>query len=210
MRFLCISDIHGHYAALRAVLSAADLLGWDQLVVCGDLCFPGPEPLQVWKELIARKALCVQGTTDKALAQIDPAKLTATTEQERGRIERLRQVRDALGELIVARLARLQDRAHLDVESGHTVLVVHGSPEDPFEPFTHEMDDDELLALVGDAAGDIIICGGSHVPFDRTVSDVRIVNVGSVGEAPSGTHADGTIIETTQLGYEVRQFTAPL
>lgn len=210
MRFLCVSDIHGHYAALKAVMTAADLLGWDQLVVCGDICFPGPEPLKVWKTLVDHKAVCAQGAADRALAQVDPNKLTATTEHERSRIERLREVRGELGDLIVARLGMLPPRATLPVESGHTLLVVHGSPVDPFEPFTHDMDDDEMWALVGDEAGDIIVCGGSHVPFDRQLSDLRIVNVGSVGEAPGGAHADATIIETTQLGYEVRQFTAPL
>jgi putative phosphoesterase len=210
MRFLCLSDIHGNHTALQAVLSAADLLGWDQMVVCGDLCFPGPEPLAVWKTLIEKQAVCVQGGSDRALAQIDPNKLTATTERERSRIERLRQVRDELGDLIVARLGKLPTAASFDVESGHTLVVVHGSPEDPLEPFTHDMDDEELMALIGDAPGDIFVCGGSHVPFERSVADFRIVNVGSVGEAPGGDHADGTIIETTQLGYEVRPFTASL
>ena len=54
--------------------------------------------------------------------------------------------------------------------------------------------DEEMLALLGDEPGDIIVCGGSHVPFDRSVADVRIVNVGSVGEAPTGDHAAATII----------------
>jgi len=210
MRFLCLSDIHGNQAALEAVLAAADLLGWDQLVVCGDLCFPGPDPLSVWKTLVEKKAVCVQGVSDRALAQVDPNKLTATTETERARIERLRQIRGELGELIVARLGKLPTTANFDVESGHNLVVVHGSPEDPMEPFTHDMDDDELLALVGDTPGDIFVCGGSHVPFDRQVADIRIVNVGSVGDAPGGAHADGTIIETTQLGFEVKQFTAPI
>src|SRR5512145_1045163 len=119
MRFLCVSDIHGHYAALHAVLGTADLMGWDQLLVCGDLCFPGPEPLKVWKTLIEKQAVCVQGSSDRALAQVDPNKLTATTEHERARIERLRQVREELGDLIVARLGKLQPAARLDVESGH-------------------------------------------------------------------------------------------
>ena len=47
MRFLCVSDIHGHAAALRAVLREAEGYGFDQLIACGDLCFPGPEPLEV-------------------------------------------------------------------------------------------------------------------------------------------------------------------
>jgi predicted phosphodiesterase len=61
------------------------------------------------------------------------------------------------------------------------LVVVHGSPADPTEPFSHEMTDDEMNALLGDDPADIVICGGSHVPFDRFVRGVRIVNVGSVG-----------------------------
>lgn len=131
MRFLCLSDIHGHYAALEATLSYADVLGFDQLVVCGDLCFPGPEPLKVWKTLTDRRALCVQGVSDRALASLDPDRLTATTPAERVRLERLRAVHQELGELILARLGKLPTVAHLPVESGDTLVVVHGSPGIP-------------------------------------------------------------------------------
>src|SRR6478752_1720112 len=159
MRFLCISDIHGHAAALDAVIKEADSLGWDQLVACGDLCFPGPAPLAVWKTLLGHRALCVQGVGDRAHAQIDP----------------------------------------------NTLSAVHGSPLDASEPFTAEMSDDELIALLGDEPGDLIVCGGSHVPFDRTVADVRVINVGSVGEAPGGGYANFTIVTTSALGINVAQ-----
>jgi len=206
MRFLCVSDIHGHARALEAVIKEADDYGWDQLVACGDLCFPGPDPLGVWKLLVDRRALCVQGIGDRALAQIDPAKLAAASPSERSRIDRLKQVHQELGELIIARLGKLPTSASLPLESGHTLLVVHGSPADPSEPFTFDMTDDEVMVLLGDAPGDIIVCGGSHVPFDREIADVRIVNVGSVGEAPGGGFAHGTIITSSQVGIAVRQF----
>lgn len=210
MRFLCVSDIHGHGAALKAVIREAEALGFDQLIACGDLCFPGPDPLEVWKILVQHRALCVQGVGDRALAAIDPEKLSATGEAERARIERLRKAHRELGDIIVARLGQLPPIARLPIESGHTLLVVHGSPADPTEPFDISMSDDELIALLGDEPGDLIVCGGSHVPFDRTVADVRIVNVGSVGEAPAGDHAAATIITTSQLGISVEAFTVPL
>jgi predicted phosphodiesterase len=210
MRFLCVSDIHGHAAALDAVIKEADSLGWDQLVACGDLCFPGPAPLAVWKTLVGHRALCVQGVGDRALAQVDPTKLSATSEVERNRIERLRQVQHELGEIIVTRIGQLPTIATLPIESGHTLLAVHGSPMDPSEAFSIEMSDEELVALLGDEPGDIIVCGGSHVPFDRPVADVRIVNVGSVGEAPGGKHADFTIVTTSALGINVQQHVVPL
>jgi predicted phosphodiesterase len=210
MRFLCVSDIHGHARALDAVLAEADLRGWDQLVVCGDLCFPGPEPLEVWKTLVQRHALCVQGIGDRALALIDPNKLSATTEAERSRIERLRQVHSELGELIIARLGKLPAMARLPIESGQTMLVVHGSPSDATEPMTFDMTDEEIIALLGDEPADIIVCGGSHVPFQRSVADVHIVNVGSVGEAPEGSVAHATIVETNAMGVRVDQFVVAL
>lgn len=210
MRFLCVSDIHGHAAALSAVLREGQALGFDQLIACGDLCFPGPEPLEVWKLLVQHRALCTQGVGDRALSAVDPEKLSATGEAERARIERLRKTHRELGDIIVARLGQLPPIARLPIESGHTLLVVHGSPADPSEPFDLGMTDDELVALLGDEPGDIIVCGGSHVPFDRSVADVRIVNVGSVGEAPGGDHAAATLITTSQLGISVEQFTVPL
>src|SRR5262245_61088404 len=194
MRFLCVSDIHGHAGLLQALIREADTYGWDQLVACGDLCFPGPEPLAVWKILVEHRAVCVQGLGDRALAQVDPNKLAAASPGERARIERLKQVHAELGELITARLGKLPQMATLPLESGHNLLVVHGSPADPSEPLTFDMSDDEIIALLGDEPGDIVVCGGSHVPFEREVADVRIVNVGSVGGAPGGGAADGAVL----------------
>jgi predicted phosphodiesterase len=210
MRFLCVSDIHGHSSALQALMREADGYGWDQLIACGDLCFPGPDPLGVWKTLVEHRAVCVQGLGDRALALVDPAKLAGASPGEKARIERLRQVHQELGELIIARLGKLPQSASLPLESGHNMLVVHGSPADPSEPLSFEMSDDEILALLGDEPGDIVVCGGSHVPFEREVADVRIVNVGSVGEAPGGGVAHGTIIMSSQTGFAVRPITATL
>src|SRR3954470_17186626 len=124
MRFLCVSDIHGQAAALRAVIHEAEALGFDQMIACGDLCFPGPEPLAVWKILVEHRAVCVQGLGDRALAQVDPTKLAAASPGEKARIERLKQVHAELGELIIARLGKLPPMATLPLESGHNLLVV--------------------------------------------------------------------------------------
>ncbi|HEY5956835.1 MAG TPA: metallophosphoesterase family protein, partial [Polyangiaceae bacterium] len=131
MRFLCLSDIHGHAAALEAVLAEAEHWGYDQVIVCGDLCFPGPKPLDVWKRLVQLNALCVQGLTDLALAELDPDELHPQNEHEQARLSRLIATHRELGELIIARLGRLTTTARLPLESGHEMLVVHGSPVDP-------------------------------------------------------------------------------
>lgn len=206
MRFLCISDIHGHAAALRRVLEDAEAREFHQLVVCGDSLFPGPAPLETWKILVERHALCVQGLSDRALYEIDPNKLEATTPDEQARIRRLREVQREVGDLIIARLGKLPTVARLPLESGQEAIVVHGSPLDPTEPMCADMEDAELRALIGSDPADLVVCGASHVPFFRMVDDVRIVSVGSVGESPTTGYAHATIIEATATGFGIEQF----
>jgi predicted phosphodiesterase len=210
MRFLCISDIHGHAEALKRVLADAEAREFHQLVVCGDSLFPGPAPLETWKILMDRHALCVQGLSDRALYEIDPVKLTATTPDEQARLRRLREVQREVGELIVARLGKLPTSARLPLESGQEVVVVHGSPLDPTEAMCPDMDDAELSALLGDDPADLVVCGASHVPFCRSIGDVRIVSVGSVGESPAAGYAHATIIDASAVGISIEQFDVEL
>jgi predicted phosphodiesterase len=210
MRFLCLSDIHGHAAALDAVLEEAKNWGFDQLVVCGDLCFPGPEPLKVWKRLVETRALCVQGLTDKAIAELDPDEITAKSDEERQRLDRLEMVHSELGDLILQRLRRLPTIARLPLESGHEMVITHGSPADPTVSMTADLTDDELITLLGDDPADLVICGGDHVPFQRIVADVRIVGVGSVGEAPVGNVAYATLVTSTPTQTSIEQKEVPL
>ncbi|KYF78256.1 hypothetical protein BE11_40995 [Sorangium cellulosum] len=190
MRLLCVSDIHGHADALAAVLATAERRGYTQLLVAGDLCFPGPKPLETWRRLTQAKAVCVQGVSDRALATLDIHNVRPRSEHERARLDRLAQTRTELGELILARLARLAPTYRLPLEDGGELVLVHGSPADPLEPISHDMTDEEVLSLLGDDPADVVICGGSHVPFDRMVGGVRIINVGSVGEAPCSMRGD--------------------
>lgn len=210
MRFLCLSDIHGHAAALDVVLEEANNWGYDQIVVCGDLCFPGPRPLDVWKRLVERNALCVQGLADRALAEVDPDDLHPQTPLERIRLERLVATHKELGQLIVARLGRLTTLARLPLESGHEMVVVHGSPMDPTIAITHDMTDEEVAALLGTDPCDLVICGGDHVPFQRQLDDVRIVGVGSVGESPNPSVAHATIVTSTPTQTSIEQKEVPL
>ena len=210
MRFLCVSDIHGHAAALDTVLQVARARGYDALLACGDHLFPGPAPLETWKLLVDNKAVLTQGVGDLALAQLDVSELEATTPDEAERLERLKALHGQLGELIVARLGKLPAQARLHLENGDEMLVVHGSPVDHTECFAPEMEEEEIMALLGDDPADVIVCGGSHTAFDLTVLDTRIVGVGSVGEAPGGGYAAATFLESTPLGIAVEQITIDL
>jgi predicted phosphodiesterase len=213
MRLLCISDIHGHLDALAAVLATAERRSFHKLLVAGDIVFPGPEPLDTWRRLMAGRAVLVQGLSDKALATLDPTEIRATNDHERERLERMRQVRAELGEIILERLKRLPTHVRFPLEDGRELLLVHGSPTDPGEALTEDMTDAEILALVGDDPADIVVCGMSHVPFERRFPDLHVINVGSIGEAPSGdgpSVAHATWIETSASGITVEPILVPL
>jgi predicted phosphodiesterase len=212
MLLLCVSDIHGQLDALRAVLATAERRSFHKLLVAGDIVFPGPEPVETWRRLTAAGAVMVQGLTDRAVATLDPAALHPRSDHERERIERMRFARDALGDLILQRIRRLPTHTRIALEDGGELLLVHGSPTDPAEALTHDMSDEEINALLGDDPADVVVCGASHVPFDRTVAGVRIVNVGSVGEAPAGGAriAHATWIESTPRGVQVEAIVVPL
>lgn len=212
MRFLCISDIHGHLGALRAVLATAERRGYQKLLVAGDLCFPGPEPLETFRTLQREQAICVQGVTDKALASMDAARLEelASDPVQKAMARKFLEAQKAIGELVVERLRRLPTHHRIKLEDGRELLLVHGSPEDPTEPMSHDLDDDEILALIGDDPADVIVCGMSHTPFVREVSDITVINVGSVGEAPGGGVAHATFIESSAQGIIIDPISVPL
>ncbi len=222
MRLLCVSDIHGHLDALTAVLATAERRSFQKLLVAGDVVFPGPAALETWRRLTAARAVLVQGLSDKALATLDPTELRAKNDFERLRLDRMRAVRAELGELILERLKRLPTHVRFPLEDGRELLLVHGSPADPGEALTADMRDEEILALIGDDPADVIVCGMSHVPFDREIQTVsgsgqretvRVINVGSVGEAPTAGGprvAHATWIETGASGLVVEPIAVPL
>jgi predicted phosphodiesterase len=217
MRLLCISDIHGHLDALAAVLATAERRSFHKILVAGDIVFPGPAALETWRRLVAAGAILVQGVSDKALATLDPTEIHPRSEHERRRLDRMRSVRAELGDIILERLKRLPTHFRMPLEDGKELLLVHGAPADPAEELTHDMSDDELNAMLGDDPADVVVCGMSHVPFDRTIhsggGEVRIINVGSVGEAPSSLGpavAHATWIESTPNGLLVEPITVPI
>ena len=223
MLMLCVSDIHGNLDALRAVLATAERRSFHKLLVAGDIVFPGPDALETWRRLTAAGAIMVQGVSDKALATLDPSSLHPRSDHERAMLERMKQVRAELGDLVLERIRRLPTHVRVPLEDGGELVLVHGSPVHPDEALSFDMSDEEIDAQLGDDCGDVVVCGMSHTPFQRDVGGVRIINVGSIGEAPDGLPtqptygsdtypqvAHATWIESTPHGLNVEQITVPL
>ena len=199
-----LADVHGNLAALDAVLAELTRRDVERIVVAGDLLFGGDDPLGVWRRLTEKKAQLLRGLSDTALATLDPEKLVPKNEADAQKRERFLEARKKVGELVLRSLARLPEQIRLPLADGRELMVCHGSPRDPSVDLTFDVDDEELLVLLGGDPADLIAVGGSHVPFDKEIEETRVLGLGSVGEAPEGDAAhfvilsprlEGTLVE---------------
>ncbi|MEM1416773.1 MAG: metallophosphoesterase family protein [Myxococcota bacterium] len=201
-----LSDVHGHLEALNLVLDELSRLGVAQFVVTGDLLLGGPEPLATWRRLVEVGARCTRGLGDRALVEVDPSNvslLPGAPAAERERLESFRRTREALGDLVLEQLRRLPETLRLPLIDGGEIVASHGSPADPDVELSHDLDDDEIRARLGSEVADIVVCGATHVPFVRDLGDQRVLNVGSVGAAPTGDVADYAIVRPRMDGPEI-------
>ncbi len=170
MRVAAISDIHGNLPALEAVLAEIDAEGVDEILVCGDTAH-GPWPAEVVDLLVDRGARCVRGNADReVIARSDRyGPLPAWSA-------------DRLGESRLAVVSGWPLTLEATVDELGSVLVCHSTPtsEDPI--YTRLTPDAELAELLGPVSADLMLCGHTHMQYDRTLSSgLRAVNPGSVG-----------------------------
>jgi diadenosine tetraphosphatase ApaH/serine/threonine PP2A family protein phosphatase len=74
------------------------------------------------------------------------------------------------------------------------VLFCHATPRSDTEIFTRRTPDDRVRPMFSSAAASLVVCGHTHMQFDRTLDGVRIVNAGSVGMPFGATGAHWLLI----------------
>jgi predicted phosphodiesterase len=194
-----LSDIHGNLTALDAVLGELKRRDVGRIYVAGDMFLGGDEPLAVWRRLHEVEAICIRGVSDTALVTLDPEALRGRDDAESERLTQFRSTREALGELVLHEVRKLPERLRIPLIDGREILMVHGSPADPRQEISHDMEEDEVRALVNDDVADIVVCGASHVPFRIPLDENEVLSVGSVGEAPEGRFAHFAVL-TPRMG----------
>lgn len=200
-----LSDLHGNLGALEAVLSELDRFDVKRLYVAGDLLLGGDQPLAVWHRLQALGAICTRGLTDMALGSVDPSSLLPLDDEQRRQARLFADTRAAIGDLVAERLRRLPVHVRIPLIDGREVLMVHGAPADNGREISHDLTDEEILPLLADDPADIIVCGATHVPFQRTLGEYHIINVGSVGAAPETGVAHYSVLTPRMSGADILQ-----
>jgi predicted phosphodiesterase len=61
------------------------------------------------------------------------------------------------------------------------ILFCHATPRNDTEVFTRLTAEQRLIPVFANVSASVVVCGHTHMQFDRTVAGRRIVNAGSVG-----------------------------
>jgi predicted phosphodiesterase len=69
----------------------------------------------------------------------------------------------------------------LQIEGLGDVLFCHATPRNDTEIFTQETPEERLLRVFDRVSARVVVCGHTHMQFDRTIGGVRVLNAGSVG-----------------------------
>jgi predicted phosphodiesterase len=180
MRVAALYDIHGNLPALEAVLRKIREADVDRIVVGGDVV-PGPMPRETLACLLDLDIPIqfIQGNGDRVvLAQMAGAEASEVPEHFR---EVVRWTAAQLGPEHERVLASWPKTLRVDVPELGDVLFCHATPRNDTEIFTRLTPDDRLLPVFEGLDASLIVCGHTHMQFDRTVGRVRVLNAGSVG-----------------------------
>lgn len=180
MRVAALYDIHGNLPALEAVLEDVRRTEVDRVVVGGDVV-PGPMPRQTVSALLGLDVPTefIRGNGEReALALRAGTSASAVPEAFRESV--LWAGRD-LSEDQARVLSGWPQTLRLGIPGLGDVLFCHATPRSDAEIFTRLTPEDRLLSSFGAVGAAVVICGHTHMQFDRSVGTLRVVNAGSVG-----------------------------
>ena len=194
MRIAVISDIHGNWHALDAVLADVAREAVDEVWCLGDLVGYGPQPNRCVEEARAQSSVCLIGNHDlAALGEVGTEDFSPEAAAS------ARWTAEELADDARAFLATLQPKGERQ-----GVELFHGSPRDPvWEYILSEPAVRDALALT---SSEFVLVGHTHIPIAlllsnggtlagglaRGGSDVELsegrwlLNPGSVGQPRDG------------------------
>jgi len=180
MRVAAIYDIHGNLPALEAVLQEIRQEKVDHIILGGDV-LPGPMPRETLDRLrnLDAPAHFVYGNGEVAVLQEMSGKEPASVPQTFRPI--IRWTAEQLHPEHQQWLSTWPKTVTLEIAGLGSVLFCHATPQNENDIFTRLTPDDRLTPLFEGLDAATIVCGHTHVQFDRKIGRTRIVNAGSVG-----------------------------
>src|SRR2546421_9060103 len=207
-RVAAIYDIHGNLPALEAVIDEIRHADVDQVIVGGDVV-PGPMPRETLACLLDLDIPIqfIHGNSDREVL----AQMTGTeTPWYRNAPEQWREpVRWTAQQLDIDHerlLAAWPPTCRVEIRGLGETLFCHATPRNDTDCFTRLTPEDRLVPIFEAVNAPVVVCGHTHMPFDRTIGRVRVVNAGSVGMPFGEAGADwlllGPDVELRHTNYD--------
>jgi predicted phosphodiesterase len=167
VRVAALYDVHGNLPALEAVLAEVGAEGVDAIVVGGDVLW-GPLQSECLAALRSREALFLAGNCERdVLGAVNESSAWCRSQLSSDELE------------FVSAWPMTVD---VDVGGLGTALFCHATPRSDVENLTRATPDADIVAALGGVDADLVVCGHTHVQYDReTAGAPRVVNAGSVG-----------------------------
>jgi predicted phosphodiesterase len=177
MRAAVLADIHANLPALEAVLGEPDLADVDAVVLLGDTAL-GPMPGQTLDRLAALgdRAVWVHGNCEREMiTAFDGGEVPGPNRSDAAAAAGL------IGRAHRDRLDGLPLTVTLDIDGLGPTLFCHASPRRDDEMLLVDSPPERWAAALRDVDAGLVVCGHTHMPFDRLAGGRRVVNPGSVG-----------------------------
>ncbi|MDB4889689.1 MAG: Calcineurin-like phosphoesterase superfamily domain protein [Gemmatimonadetes bacterium] len=206
MRVAALYDIHGNLPALEAVLDDIRSAGVDEIVVGGDVVL-GPMPNETLASLLVLDlpVRFIEGNCDREVsAEVAGDDLSHLPAQVR---EIVSWVAQQMPPGYVHELNSWPKTLRRTIDGLGDVLFCHATPRNDNEIFTQATREEVLLPVLRDVDAAVVVCGHTHMQFDRTVGALRVINAGSVGMPFGEPGADwlllGPDVELRHTTYDI-------
>lgn len=207
MKIAALYDIHGNLPALNAVLTELEEVQPDLIVVGGDIVF-GPLPRQTLERVLqpGEQFRFIRGNGDREIvATFDGQALNRRylpPISEKGQME-AQWVARQLTQTQRDFLASLPDQLVLEIAGLGSILFCHATVRSDEEIFTPLTPNERLNTIFSQVKQDFVVCGHTHIQFERTTGNLRILNAGSVG-MPAAAQPGAYWLLLGPQGYEFR------
>ncbi|WP_099304227.1 metallophosphoesterase family protein [Bacillus sp. Marseille-P3800] len=198
MKIAAIYDIHGNYRALEAVLKDIKNEKVDKVIVGGDLAW-GPQPKKVIDKLFSYKDefTFIMGNSDREI--FEQYKEPKNVENMVGELNQW-----CVEQLTIEQLEWLGSFQFSHIEGDN--LFIHGSPQSDTEAIRIDTPEYEVYTMVKDEIQHVIICGHTHIQFEREILSKKVINAGSVGLQSRAKGACWLLIDSDKYDLRITEY----
>lgn len=190
MRIAFISDIHGNFTALQAVLADIKLQKVDEIISLGDTVTLGPQPKEVLNTLRELNCALIKGNHDAAVLDPEEAEKFEITEHL---IPDLYWCRERLTRDDLNFIEAFKSTHEVKLPNGVVILCFHGSPLSATDLIQSETPADQLDKYFDGQKASVFIGGHSHIQMYRRHGEKLILNSGSVGNSFIFAYSPGNV-----------------